>query len=477
MISVSNHSKTKTLVLDSLIFALGSLGSKFILFILLPLYTNYLTAAEYGVADLVFTCSQLVEPFLSVVIFDAVIRFGLKRGEKPEEVLRCAVLVLVAGGVCLAALTPFLDFYDRLAPWKWHLCLYAILHCFYLTEMNYLKIRDKMKAYALISIGNTAAMALINLVTLTWLHMGIQGYLLANILSVGGACAAALCCGNMVPDLRRARLNRRLLKEMLLFSAPLILNNVSTAVIHSTDKIMLEVMLGATALGLYTVASKLPALINVMNSIFTQAWGLSAVREMESDNDKRFYRDVFRVYTCGISLWCMVLVAFIKPFMSVYVGAEYVQAWRYIPLLLAGAAFAAYGSFFGRMLSAMSKTVISMSATLAGAALNVALNLVGIHFLGIWGAVLATVACYVLMYLIKMRSVCRALELRLDGTGFVPSSLLLFIQAGAVSAGFYPGIISFVTLALFVVVNRRSLAGLCRQALGLGRSMLKKLKH
>ncbi len=70
-------SRYKTLIKDFFIFGLGSIGSKLILFLLVPLYTNYMTDAEYGISDLVFTTAQLVAPFLSVVIFDAVTRFGL----------------------------------------------------------------------------------------------------------------------------------------------------------------------------------------------------------------------------------------------------------------------------------------------------------------------------------------------------------------------------------------------------------------
>lgn len=43
--------KFKTLVKDTLIFAIGNVGSKIILFFLIPLYTAYLTQELYGVFD------------------------------------------------------------------------------------------------------------------------------------------------------------------------------------------------------------------------------------------------------------------------------------------------------------------------------------------------------------------------------------------------------------------------------------------
>ena len=73
---MSQSEKYTRLIKDTFVFALGNLGSKLILFFLVPLYTNYLTTEEYGTADLVFTISQFLVPIFSVVIFDAVIRFG-----------------------------------------------------------------------------------------------------------------------------------------------------------------------------------------------------------------------------------------------------------------------------------------------------------------------------------------------------------------------------------------------------------------
>ena len=61
---------------------------------MVPLYTNYMTSAEYGTADLIFTIAQLLVSILSVVIFDAVIRFGLSGGEKRENVLFVGFIVL-----------------------------------------------------------------------------------------------------------------------------------------------------------------------------------------------------------------------------------------------------------------------------------------------------------------------------------------------------------------------------------------------
>ena len=71
--------KYKRLVTDTIVFALGNLGSKVILFFMVPLYTNYMTTEEYGTSDLVFTVAQLLVPFVSVLL----LRTG--KGGIPED--------------------------------------------------------------------------------------------------------------------------------------------------------------------------------------------------------------------------------------------------------------------------------------------------------------------------------------------------------------------------------------------------------
>ena len=84
-------SRYKTLLKDTLIFGLGNMGTKLILFVMVRLYTSYMSDAEYGIADLVFTIAQLMAPFLSVVIFDAIIRFGLSEKERKAYLIEFGI--------------------------------------------------------------------------------------------------------------------------------------------------------------------------------------------------------------------------------------------------------------------------------------------------------------------------------------------------------------------------------------------------
>ena len=176
-------SRYKSLLKDTLIFAIGSIGTKLILFLMVPLYTNYMTSAEYGTADLIFTIAQLLVSILSVVIFDAVIRFGLSGGEKRENVLLVGFIVFVFSIILGAAITPIIGLYKTISEWKWYLYFYVVLSILYSIEFNYLKVMGKNKQYAAFNILQTGMMASFNVYFLVNKSLGVQGYLLAYILS------------------------------------------------------------------------------------------------------------------------------------------------------------------------------------------------------------------------------------------------------------------------------------------------------
>ena len=447
------NNKYKNLVKDTAIFAIGSIGSKLILFLLVPLYTNYLSTEEYGIADLIFTVSQLIIPFVSLVVFDAVVRFALSKSEKKEDVFLCSLVVWGIGSLITVLVTPLLGLYAPIAKWKWYLCIYVIINVFMSIELNYIKAKEQNKLYATISIVQTLAMALSNILFIVIIPLGVDGYVAANIIGNFIAALGIFVFGKVYKDIRNAKFSATLLKRMLAFSAPLVLNNVSWWAIHSANKIVVELMLGASILGIYTVATKIPSLINVLISIFQQSWGISTVKEIESSNDSKFYSDIFNVFSFVAFFMSVGLILIIKPLMTVYVGESFVEAWKYIPLLLASATFSAVSSYFVSLYSALKKSINNMVTTLISAITNVVVSIIMINYIGLWGAIVGTFLAYFLMGIIRMIDVMRFVKMKIDLRRFVINSIILITEATLVSFEIHIYLVSALAVLLFVVVN------------------------
>lgn len=456
-----NH-KYKRLIGDIGIFALGALGSKLVLFLLLPIYTNILSNSEYGIADLVFTVGDLVLPFISLAIFNGLLRYGLIKGKRQNSLL-IATVIFVIGSLITVLLTPLAGLYAPISDWKWYMCAYVIVHFARSNALVFLKIKDKNKAYSLLSITQALLLVGFNVVFLIIFKMGIQGYLLSTILSNAALDVIAFFIGGMGGDLRQSSFDKPLLKEMVVFSIPFIFNDLSWWVIHSTDKIMIEWMIGGAALGIYTAASKIPSLVNALTGIFSQAWGLASIKEHDSTNDSKFYSNVFRYYTVVIFGATILLVAVTKPFMSVYVGKAFSESWHYVPLLLVGAAFSAISVFASGMFGALKQSMSIMTTTLAAGAANIIINYLLIQVIGIYGAVVGTVSAYFIVALFRLLILKRKVDVNFQFGRLGLLTAIAVTQATLVGIGFHIAIVSAVAIVLFVILTRKDIIMVCKQ--------------
>ena len=76
--------KYKSLLSNTAIFALSSMMSKLLVFLIMRHYTEILSPAEYSVADRIITTSDLLMPFVMVSTSDAIFRFTLDDTKKAQ---------------------------------------------------------------------------------------------------------------------------------------------------------------------------------------------------------------------------------------------------------------------------------------------------------------------------------------------------------------------------------------------------------
>ena len=80
------HSKYQRLAGNTVKLGLGTFGSKLLVFLMVRFYTEYLSPADYGTADLITQTANLLIPLLSLGITDAVFRFAMEEKRRTQPV-------------------------------------------------------------------------------------------------------------------------------------------------------------------------------------------------------------------------------------------------------------------------------------------------------------------------------------------------------------------------------------------------------
>ena len=99
---MSGKEPYKQLKRNTLIIAIGNLGSKAIAFVLAPLYSFYLTTSQYGTMDLITTTVGLVMPFFCLDIFEATFRYSNDKEYDENKVISSSLFVCLPGFIVSA---------------------------------------------------------------------------------------------------------------------------------------------------------------------------------------------------------------------------------------------------------------------------------------------------------------------------------------------------------------------------------------
>lgn len=138
-------------------------------------------------------------------------------------------------------------------------------------------------------------------------------------------------------------------------------------------------MLGSEANGLYVAAYKVPNVIMLFSTLFTEAWQLSAVTDggRNSPGRAKFFSQVFLSYqsllfiVAGGLIYCC---KFVMMVLTLSGKSAFNAAWQYIPLLVVATVFSCFVTFLGSVYMVEKRSGESFFTMLVGAVLNLALN-------------------------------------------------------------------------------------------------------
>lgn len=466
-VSVSHKGRITFLLGNTLVFALGGLAVKAVSLVLMPLYTTALTAGEYGTAELLNSAIEIVLPLLSLGVVEALYRFSIDDDVAKDELFANSLLVLGGGIVGTAVLCAF-------AGVVWgveHVVSFFVLFCsvcFFKATTQLARGLGHVRRYVVYGLINAVAMVVATYLLLFRAHLGVDGYLWSFTIGylVGGMVAflGSAEYRLLVPF----RADRVLLRRMLVYSLPLVPNLLSWWLVSVSGRYVVLWGSGVVAAGLFTAASKMPALVNIVASVFQQAWQYSTAREIGSPDRGAFFGAVLRGYSLATLSAAGLVIALNRPISRLMLQAEFSEGWRYVPLLMLVASFGVISIFFESFYQALKNSGVLMASTMLGAVVNVVLAVVLVPFMGPWGAGLAGAVAYALVLVVRAHDLRRRIDLPIDRSRLTYQLVLLSGIAACMSVDGGPWLTATVwtCLALLATSDMTVLATSTRAVVG-----------
>ncbi len=402
--------KYKRLVSNTAIFAVGTFGAKLLSFLLTRLYTEVLTQAEYGVTDLIQQTGNLLIPLVTLGITNAVIRFGLDKGNDKTDVFTTGLISLFIGMGILLLGSPLLGGVDMLGDYVWLLCLFAFMSSMRSLCAQFVRSQSRVKLFAIDGILSTATLLLFNLLYLVVFNWGVFGYMFSLICSDALSVVFLFLTARLDRCVKFRGIDWKQSRAMLKYAIPMIPNTVLWWITNVSDRYIVAAVCGEAANGMYAAAYKIPSLMMLVSSIFMDAWQISAVTETE--NRDRFYTKVVSTYSSLLFVLASGVVLCTRLVPHLLYSAEFYDAWKYIPLLVIAMAFTCLVNFLGSIYMTEKKSVRTMLTAAVSAVTNVLLNLWWIPLYGPNGAAAATLVSYVLVFGIRLWDTRRYVRIR-----------------------------------------------------------------
>ena len=283
------NSKSKKLMNNTILFFIGSVGSKFIQFLLVPLYTYTLTNEDFGVSDIVFTTINFLIPIFSIQVTDGLLRFGLDKKEDKNKVINSTFRILLIGSIFSIIFSPLLMISSTLKSWIPYLIIILNLRIYRDVFSIILKIDDKNKLFAVDSILYTLILCLSSLLLLVVFKIGISGYFFSYIIANSFSIIFIIIVSRMnIRDIKKSK-DGSVLKRLLFYSAPLVINSISYWITTASDRYMVNYYSGPADVGLYAIAAKIPTIVTTFTGVFSQAWLISSISEVDNKENSKFF--------------------------------------------------------------------------------------------------------------------------------------------------------------------------------------------
>lgn len=388
----------------------SNFASKFLVFFLVPLYTSYLTTAEYGIYDLYYTTIQFLVPIFCLNIIDSVMRFSLNENIQSQSkvftisikyfLISETIISIVCGGVLIRG---SISLYTTYAFGFYVLFTSYILNSF-ITQ--FARGIDDIKGISIAGVLGTIVMLLTNVLFLMIFKLGLDGYFIAMSLSLLLPAIYLFLRNKMwnyytneiavwkMSDLERS---------MLGYCLPLIFVSLSWYINNFSDRYVVTLMEGLEANGIYSVSYKIPAILNAVQVVFIQAWQLSAIKEFDSKEGNEFISKTYNICSSGMVLLCSLLIIFTKPIAHLLFSKDFYAAWQYVPVLLIYIVFNSLSGTIGGVFSAAKKSKALASSAIVGGIANVILNFLLVYMFGVIGAAVATVISSVIIWGMRIK--------------------------------------------------------------------------
>jgi O-antigen/teichoic acid export membrane protein len=395
----------KKLIKHSTIYGLGSILGKVVGFLLIPLYTHYLTPNDYGVLELIDITISVAGLFVAMGIGAAVFRFYYHYDDtkdKNEVISTAFIFVTTMAALVVAVAISFADSISTLvfdtSEYAYYFQLMFVSFLFSTIASvpeSYAMAKQKSALFTSITIGTLVLNLALNIYVVAFLKMGVLG--IVYVSAIMRSLNAAFWLFLTIPRVGIS-FSFHKLKELLKYGMPLIPANIGIFVMTFADRFFLSHFMSLSAVGIYSLGYKFGFMISILLiQPFNRIWQAQMFEIAKKQDAKKIFAKMFTYFSYVVLFAVLGLSVFIKDAIKFIADSSFFMAYKFVPIIALACFFRGTYFFFQIGLLLKKKTkYVGYSVSIA-ACLNLILNYFFIVYIGTIGAAIAALFTNIVM--------------------------------------------------------------------------------
>ncbi len=392
------------------IYSIGNVSTKIIGFILLPVYTAYLTTSQYGILAILEISGQILIGIFSFNLSTGMMRWlpGAKNSNEEKSIVFTTVTttLLLASSVSLF-LIPLNNYFSELFFGSTKFSLYFTLlfltssfGIYNLVPFTLLRHLEKSIMFTVLTTLKFTVTLLFIIYFVVHLKMGIEGILIGQL--IGQVLITFLTAPFIIKNIQ-PHFDFELLKKMFGYSLPLVTSGIFALALTLSDRFFIKFFYDNSSVGIYSLGHKIAS---VTNLFILQSFQLSflpiAYKKLNESDHRRFFSKTLTYYTIVLSFSALLISVFSPELLSLLVKRkEFLSAVYVIPLI--SLAFVVKGIQYNFSLAFHYSKRTSYTAWIVGisAFVNILSNIFLVRKFGYVGAAYSVLISFAFMMIIS----------------------------------------------------------------------------
>ena len=400
-------SELRTIGRHTLVYGAGIVASKLVSFIMLPVYTHYLTTADYGVLELLGTTIDVIGMIGGIGLAAGVFKHYAEADSDDKRQKLMSTVTLGSGALSLLialigiAASPMLTrmlFGPDMTPdyFRMFFLIYFFQNLSNL-GLAYVQVEEKSGMFVALNVLKLILQLSLTIYFVVVLKWSIRGVLVASVISSG-----LFGLGMAAYTLKRVGVHfaNDVFRRLSRFGAPVAAWTIGSFILTFSDRYFLNHYSGPGEVGIYSLAYKFSFLLSTFAvAPFSQIWEPRRFAIAKEPNAGIVYRQMFNYMNVALFFGSIGIVLFIRDTLTVVVDPAFVSAYRIVPLLLVTTILQQWTGYCNFGLFLRNATHLYAWSALIGVVTALVLNTLLIPHYGMFGAAWATVIAYAVRFI------------------------------------------------------------------------------